>query len=121
MEFIHRWIFVVLACNLGTGEVEVVIDHFKRSMAEYFPEWKYITAVQQVVYGEGMPAQVGVQSYYAWGLRQPCKQQFYDVLSPIGYGTAPKTRKEQVEALQYKHANWFKGLPQEAGDTNACR
>jgi len=41
----------------------------------------------------------------------------YDVLSHIGYGTAPKTRKERVEALQYKHADWFKGLPQEAGDT----
>ena len=41
----------------------------------------------------------------------------YDVLSHIGYGTAPKTRKERVEALQYKHADWFKGLPQETGDT----
>lgn len=41
----------------------------------------------------------------------------YDVLSHIGYGTAPKTRKERVEALQYKHADWFKGLPQEAGNT----
>lgn len=36
------------------------------------------------------------------------------MLSHIGYGTAPKTRKERVEALQYKHADWFKGLPQEA-------
>lgn len=41
----------------------------------------------------------------------------YDVLCQIGYGTAPKTRKERVEALQYKHADWFKGLPQETGDT----
>jgi len=41
----------------------------------------------------------------------------YDVLSHIGYGTAPKTRKERVEALHYKHADWFKGLPQEAGNT----
>jgi type I restriction enzyme R subunit len=41
----------------------------------------------------------------------------YDVLSQIGYGTAPKTRRERVEALQYKHADWFKGLPQETGNT----
>jgi type I restriction enzyme R subunit len=41
----------------------------------------------------------------------------YDVLSHIGYGTAPKTRKERVEALQYKHVEWFKGLPPKTGDT----
>jgi type I restriction enzyme R subunit len=41
----------------------------------------------------------------------------YDVLSQIGYGTAPKTRKERVEALQYKHADWFKGLPLKTGNT----
>jgi len=41
----------------------------------------------------------------------------YDVLSQIGYGMAPKTRKERVEALQYKHADWFKGLPPKAGNT----
>jgi len=41
----------------------------------------------------------------------------YDVLSQIGYGTAPKTRKERVEALQYKHADWFKGLPPKTGNT----
>lgn len=41
----------------------------------------------------------------------------YDVLSHIGYGMALKTRKERVEALQYNHADWFKGLPQEAGNT----
>lgn len=41
----------------------------------------------------------------------------YDVLSQIGYGTAPKTRKERVEALQYKHADWLKGLPPKTGNT----
>jgi type I restriction enzyme R subunit len=41
----------------------------------------------------------------------------YDVLCHIGYGTAPKTRKERVEALQYKHADWFKGLPPKTGNT----
>lgn len=41
----------------------------------------------------------------------------YDVLSQIGYGTAPKTRQERVEALQYKHADWFKGLPSKTGNT----
>lgn len=41
----------------------------------------------------------------------------YDVLSQIGYGTAPKTREERVEALQYKHADWLKGLPPKTGNT----
>jgi len=41
----------------------------------------------------------------------------YDVLTQIGYGTAPKTRKERVEALRYKHADWFRSLPPQTGDT----
>jgi type I restriction enzyme R subunit len=41
----------------------------------------------------------------------------YDVLSHIGYGTAPKTRQERVEALHYKHADWFRSLPSQTGDT----
>ncbi len=30
---------------------------------------------------------------------------------------APKSRQERVEALQYKHADWFKSLPQETANT----
>ncbi len=41
----------------------------------------------------------------------------YDVLTQIAYGTAPKTRKERVEALQYKHADWFRRLPPQTGNT----
>jgi type I restriction enzyme R subunit len=41
----------------------------------------------------------------------------YDVLTQIGYGTAPKTRKERVAALQYKHADWFQSLPPRSGKT----
>ncbi|MEW6142844.1 MAG: DEAD/DEAH box helicase family protein [Chloroflexota bacterium] len=41
----------------------------------------------------------------------------YDVLSQIGYGTAPRTRKERVEALKYKHADWFKDLPPRTSST----
>jgi type I restriction enzyme R subunit len=35
----------------------------------------------------------------------------YDVLAEIGFGVAAKSRKERVEALQYKHDAWFKSLP----------
>ena len=45
------------------------------------------------------------------------KYDIYDVLTQIAYGTAPKTRKERVEALQYKHADWFQSLPPQTGDT----
>jgi len=41
----------------------------------------------------------------------------YDVLTQIAYGMAPKTRKERVDALRYKHADWFKSLPPQTGDT----
>ena len=41
----------------------------------------------------------------------------YDVLAEVGFGIAPKTRKERVEALRYKHESWFKGLPKDAAGT----
>ncbi|MBT9170050.1 MAG: Type-1 restriction enzyme R protein [Actinobacteria bacterium] len=41
----------------------------------------------------------------------------YDVLAEIGYGIAPKNRAERVSALQYKHGDWFKSLPQKTADT----
>ncbi|MEW6455882.1 MAG: DEAD/DEAH box helicase family protein [Acidobacteriota bacterium] len=37
----------------------------------------------------------------------------YDVLAEIGFGLAPKSRKERVEALQYKHKSWFDSLPEQ--------
>lgn len=45
------------------------------------------------------------------------KYDIYDVLTQIGYGMAPKTRQERVEALRYKHADWFQSLPSATGDT----
>lgn len=41
----------------------------------------------------------------------------YDMLAEIGFGVAPKSRKERVEALHYKHDAWFKGLPQATANT----
>jgi len=41
----------------------------------------------------------------------------YDVLTQIAYGMAPKTGKERVEALRYKHADWFQSLPPQTGNT----
>jgi type I restriction enzyme R subunit len=37
---------------------------------------------------------------------------YYDVLAEIGYGIDPKTRRERVEALHYKHDAWLKHLPE---------
>lgn len=48
-------------------------------------------------------------------LRELLNQQdydLYDVLAEIGYGMAPKNRKERVLALSYKHGDWFKNLPE---------
>lgn len=41
----------------------------------------------------------------------------YDVLAEVGFGVAPKSRRERVEALRYKHDTWFKGLPQDSANT----
>ena len=41
----------------------------------------------------------------------------YDVLAEVGFGIAPKTRKERFEALRYKHDTWFKGLPKDSAET----
>ncbi len=41
----------------------------------------------------------------------------YDVLADMAYGIDPKSRKERVSALQYKHGNWFKALPQNTAET----
>ncbi len=41
----------------------------------------------------------------------------YDVLAEIGFGGAPKSRKERVEALHYKHNAWFKSLPLATANT----
>jgi len=47
--------------------------------------------------------------------RQDC--DLYDILAEIGYGMAPRKRQERVFALQYKHSEWFKTLPQKTTDT----
>jgi len=41
----------------------------------------------------------------------------YDILAEIGFGVAPKTRRERVEALNYKHDSWFKSLSPETAKT----
>ena len=41
----------------------------------------------------------------------------YDLLVEIGFGVAPKNRKERIEALLYKHDEWFKSLPEATSKT----
>jgi type I restriction enzyme R subunit len=36
----------------------------------------------------------------------------YDVLGEIGYGIAPKNRRERASALRYKHSHWLESLPE---------
>jgi type I restriction enzyme R subunit len=35
----------------------------------------------------------------------------YDVLADVGYGLAPRTRRERAEAFKYKHEKWLSGIP----------
>ncbi len=41
----------------------------------------------------------------------------YDVLAELGYGMAPRTRRERADAFTYKHAGWLKGIPVSAAAT----
>jgi len=41
----------------------------------------------------------------------------FDVLGEIGYGLAPRTRTDRVEAFGYKHEKWLKSLPPAASAT----
>jgi type I restriction enzyme R subunit len=53
-------------------------------------------------------------------LRELLNQQdydLYDVLAEIGYGIAPKNRKERVSALGYKHRAWLRDLPEKTRST----
>ncbi len=53
-------------------------------------------------------------------LRELLKRQdydLYDILAEIGFGIAPKDRRERVYALQYKHSEWLGGLPEKTRAT----
>jgi len=41
----------------------------------------------------------------------------FDVLADAGYGIAPRTRAERVDAFTYKHEDWLKGMPITASGT----
>lgn len=40
----------------------------------------------------------------------------FDVLAELGYGLAPRSRKERAEAFSYKHEQWVDSLPKEAAN-----
>ena len=46
----------MLGCDLGACKVKIVVDHIQGSMAEYFPKGEYVSAIEQIVNGEGVPA-----------------------------------------------------------------
>ena len=60
VQLIHGGILVMLLCNLGTGEMQVMVDHFKGGVTQYPPQREYVAAVQQVAGGKGVAAQMCV-------------------------------------------------------------
>ena len=53
-------------------------------------------------------------------LRELLKRQdydLYDILAEIGFGIAPKDRRERVDALKYKHWEWLDTLPEKTKTT----
>ncbi|MCC6627732.1 MAG: DEAD/DEAH box helicase family protein [Chloroflexi bacterium] len=44
-------------------------------------------------------------------LEEMADYDLYDVLAELGYGLAPRTRRDRADAFTYKHADWLGGLP----------
>jgi len=49
-------------------------------------------------------------------LEQMEAYDLYDVLAEVGYGMAPRTRADRVDAFAYKHERWLAGLPPQTRD-----
>jgi type I restriction enzyme R subunit len=49
-------------------------------------------------------------------LEQMEAYDLYDVLAEVGYGMAPRTRADRVDAFSYKHEGWLAGLPPQTRD-----
>ncbi|RLB03622.1 MAG: restriction endonuclease subunit R, partial [Deltaproteobacteria bacterium] len=50
-------------------------------------------------------------------LKDQREYDLYDILAELGYGITPKKRSERVSALQYKHSDWLKSLPEKTRST----
>ena len=70
---------MVLSCNLGAREVQVVIYHLQGGVAENLPEREGIATIENVIYGESMPAQVRMQSSNALTFSQPGEHELYGI------------------------------------------
>lgn len=44
-------------------------------------------------------------------LQEMTDYDLFDVLSEVGYGSAPRTREARADAFVWKHEGWLKGLP----------
>ncbi len=51
---------MVLCGYLGAIEMKIMLYHIQRGMPQYLLQREYITAIQQVVGGKCMPAEVGM-------------------------------------------------------------
>lgn len=55
--------------------------------------------------------EAGRSAYLLRSLEEMADFDLYDVLAEVGYGLAPRTRRERAHAFSYKHAGWLSGLP----------
>ncbi len=62
---VHRRIFVVLAGDLGTTEMEIVIKHLGGGVPQDLLQAEDIAPVKQVVGSEGVAAKVSMQPFNA--------------------------------------------------------
>jgi len=50
-------------------------------------------------------------------LREQQDSDLFDVLAEIGFGIAPRSRKERVFSFEYKNKDWLDGFPNETRNT----
>ena len=90
-DSVHRGKLAVPGGDLGLGEVEVMIDHFEGGVTQYFLQRVDIPAVKQVVDGESMPAQVGMNPCDAGLFFKPGEEKLNSV---FGNRTAVFSRRK---------------------------
>ncbi len=66
----------MLIANLCPGKMEVVVNHFQGGMAEDFLKGEDISAVEQIVNSECMPAQMSMKTCYSGLLGQSREHKF---------------------------------------------
>jgi len=77
---------------------------------------RWVVAAERHALLDGLVA-AGVSPALLAALDDQGAYDLYDLLAELGYGLAPRTRRERAAAFTYKHRGWLATLPPEAAAT----